>query len=81
MMATYQEQLARNAALREVKAKAEEGEKAGKLTPEQMANWRKVLVHFIGIAAFLATDGQIQAFANKFLDVFAAEYDQKKEGE
>ncbi|MHB8388005.1 MAG: hypothetical protein ACYDBH_00320 [Acidobacteriaceae bacterium] len=77
-MATYQEQLARNAALREAKAKADEREKANKLTPEQIAKLRKVLVPFIGIVAFLATDEQIQAFANKFLDEFAAEYGQMK---
>ena len=36
-----------------------------KLTPEQIQNWRKVLVSMFGVAAFGFSDAQIQAFRNR----------------
>lgn len=37
----------------------------GKLTPEQIANWRRVLVGMIGLYALIASDEEIQAFRDK----------------
>lgn len=42
------------------------GGKGQILTPEQIANWRKVLVGMIGPAALILPDEQIQAMRDRF---------------
>lgn len=66
LMATYQEQLAKRAAEREAKAKAEAERVANQLNPEQIKMWRQVLVQFVGPFALIMPEPMVQEFRDRF---------------
>lgn len=64
-MATYQEQIRRRAVEREAKEKAEAERLANQMTPEQIKNWRQILLHMVGPFALLMEDEMVQEFRDR----------------
>ena len=61
-MATYQEQLEKYRKLNEEKKRAE----AEKLSPEQIKNWREMLVQYVGPFAHIMPEEMIYEFRTLF---------------
>jgi sugar-specific transcriptional regulator TrmB len=64
-MATYQEQLERLRKRREEKERADAEREAQKLSPEQVANWRQVLLRVVGPYALIMPEAMVQEFRDR----------------
>ena len=73
-MATYQEQIARGQREKEAKEKADAEEKTKQLSPEQVRNWRLVLVHMGVPFAMSMPETMVQQFRDALQDRINVEY-------
>lgn len=64
-MATYQEQLERLRREREAREKADAENKARQMTPEQIKNWREVLVRVVGPFAYVMPETMVREFRDR----------------
>ena len=58
-MATYQEQIEKLRIAREAREKVEAENKARQLSPEQIKNWRQVLVQVVGPFALIMPESMV----------------------
>ena len=65
-MATYQEQIERNRLKAEMRKRKDAEDAAKKLSPEQIKNWREVLIHMVGPYALVMPEEMVQEFKDRF---------------